>query len=112
MEFLGKERIFTNNSAFENAKNLEDMTNNLNEISQNPDAKVEDIYLTMGKYVETIFEDFEAKEMLEADQLDIYLIRGLNLIKNLYKMGESKKEIEKTKKQIIQSAINDELFRI
>ena len=62
--------------------------------------------------IETIFEDFEAKEMLEADQLDIYLIRGLNLIKNLYKMGESKKEIEKTKKQIIQSAINDELFRI
>lgn len=112
MEFLGKERIFTNNSAFENNKNLETMTNKLMELSNSSDAKLEDIYDTMGEYVATIFEDFDPKEIYDADQTEIYLIRGLNTLKNMYKMGQNKKDIEKAKTQIINQAIEEELFRI
>ena len=112
MEYIGKERIFTNNSAFENNKNLEDMTNRLLEISNSEDSKVEDIYIAMGEYVATIFEGFDPKEMLDADDFEIYLVRGLNTLKNLYKIGKSKKEIEETKKEIIEKSLNDELFRL
>lgn len=112
MEYIGKERIFTNNSAFENNRNLEDMTNRLLEISNSEDSKVEDIYIAMGEYVATIFEGFDPKEMLDADDFEIYLVRGLNTLKNLYKIGKSKKEIEETKKEIIEKSLNDELFRL
>lgn len=112
MEFLGKERVFTNNSAFQNNKNLEEMTNKLFEISNDENAKVEDIYLCMGEYVATIFEDFDPKEIFDADQNEIYLIRGLDTLKNMYKVGQSKKEIEDAKKQIITKALEDELFRL
>lgn len=112
MEYIGKERIFTNNSAFQNNKNLENMTIKLQEVTTSSDAEVEDIYIIMGEYVATIFEDFDPKEMLEADELDIYLVRGLNTIKNMYKMGSSSKEIKDAKKEIISKSIEEELFRL
>lgn len=112
LEYIGKERIFTNNSAFQNNKNLEEMMEKLQGITTNPDAKVEDVYITMGEYVATIFEDFDPKEMLEADELEVYLVRGLNTLKNLIKMGKPKKEIEKAKTEIIEKSIEDELFRL
>lgn len=112
MEYIGKERIFTNNSAYENNKNLEKMTNKLIELSNSPDADIDDIYLSMGEYVSTIFENFDPKELFEAEQTEIYLIRGLNTLKDMMKMGQSKKEIDKAKKQIIERAIEEELFRI
>lgn len=111
-EYIGKERIFTNNSAFQNNKNLEEMTIKLQKITSDVDATIEDIYLAMGEYVATIFEDFDPKEMLEADELEVYLVRGLNTIKNLIKMGKPKKEIEKVKNEIIEKSIDDELFRL
>lgn len=112
IEYIGKERIFTNNSAFENNENLEKMTEKLTEITQDPNAHMKDIYMAMGEYVATIFENFEPNEMLKADELEVYLVRGLNTIKNLYKMGKSKKEIDKVKNQIIEKAIEDEVFRL
>ena len=69
-------------------------------------------YMAMGEYVATIFENFEPNAMLKADELEVYLVRGLNTIKNLYKMGKSKKEIDKVKNQIIEKAIEDEVFRL
>ena len=112
MEYIGKERIFTNNSAFINNKNLEEMTEKLNEKTRDPNATIEDIYIIMGEYVATIFEDFDPKEFLEADDLDVYLVRGLNTLKNMYKMGKTSKEINKAKNEIIEGAINEELFRL
>lgn len=112
MEYVGKERIFTNNSAYQNNKNLEEMTDKLNEKTKDPDATIEDIYIIMGEYVATIFEDFDPKEFLEADDLEVYLVRGLNTLKNMYKMGKTQKEINKAKNEIIESAINEELFRL
>lgn len=112
LEYIGKERIFTNNSAFQNNKNLEQMMEKLQGVTTDPDAKVEDVYITMGEYVATIFENFDPEEMLEADELEIYLVRGLNTLKNLIKMGKPKKEIEKAKNEIIEKAINEELFRL
>lgn len=112
MEFLGKERIFTNNSAYKNNKNLDEMVTKLSELSNSSDAKIEDIYITMGEYVATIFEDFDPEEMFEAEQTEIYLVRGLNTLKDMMKMGKSKKEIDKAKKQIIENAIEEELFRL
>lgn len=111
-EYIGKERIFTNNSAFENNKNLEDMTVKLQEISSDTNATIEDIYIAMGEYVATIFENFDPKEMLDADELEIYLVRGLNTLKNLMKMGKTSKEIEKAKNELIEKSINEELFRL
>lgn len=112
MEYIGKERIFTNNSAYENNKNLDEMTKKLQEKTMNQDATIEDIYMIMGEYVATIFEDFDPEEFLEADDLDVYLVRGLNTLKNMYKMGKTSKEIQKAKNEIIEGAINEELFRL
>lgn len=112
MEYIGKERIFTNNSAYVNNKNLEEMTDKLQEKTKDPDATIEDIYMVMGEYVATIFENFDPQEFLEADELDVYLVRGLNTLKNMYKMGKTSKEIKKAKNEIIEGAINEELFRL
>lgn len=112
MEYIGKERVFTNNSAFINNKNLEDMGIKLQEKTNDPNVEIEDIFMIMGEYVATIFENFDPKEFLEADDLDVYLVKGLNTLKNMYKMGSTNKEIEKAKKEIIDNAIKEELFRL
>lgn len=112
MEFVGKERIFTNNSAFKNQQNLDKMLKDLQEATTQENVTQEDIFRVMGEYVATIFEDFEAEEMLEADELEIYLIRGLNTLKNMYKMGAKEKEIEEAKTEIIKKALEEELFRL
>ena len=88
------------------------MTDKLQEKTKDPDATIEDIYMVMGEYVATIFENFDPQEFLEADELDVYLVRGLNTLKNMYKMGKTSKEIKKAKNEIIEGAINEELFRL
>ena len=65
-----------------------------------------------GKYyIQEHYADLSDKT-LTIDDLDVYLVRGLNTLKNMYKMGKTSKEINKAKNEIIEGAINEELFRL